>query len=215
MKPEDKKTFLISAGMIILLSLISFFRIKNFNETDISLNLPKIENTSPQPDFLNILQHGGEDSFLTETEKAPQKELKYTRKNIENQLSFDYPSSWFVPNTTGESVENIELYFLAYSQNIYAPTVLMVFKTPFADFENITKIIKESLDDDGAEDVVIEESKDHLRATYSIDGQNVISEFKALLFNDHSFVLSFTFFDGQKPEESIVEYVKSSFKKIY
>ncbi len=211
MKPEEKRTFLISASMIILLSLLSFYRIKNFDSKDFSLELPKIENTSPSPDFLNIFP---ENSLLLDIEDPSQKESKYVRENIDNQVSFDYPSSWFVASTNEESVENIDLHFLAYSQSIHSPTVLMIFKTPFSDFESITEIIKESLDNDGATDIVIEEDENYLITSYSAEGGDVVSRFKILLFDEYSFILSFTFFKDQKPQEDITDYIEKSFKKI-
>jgi hypothetical protein len=223
MENKDKKTFLISVIMILFLSAISFWRLRNFDATNISLSFEHSrEGTLPLTE--NIFSQEGLMKIVTENFLEKEEEKKYIRKEIDEMLLFDIPSSWIQINVPYEEepaveTEEFDILFTAYSQHIYSPAVLALFKTEERGKENIKEKIKLLLEKEGAEEVNIlqeeEERGETFLLTVEYSQENIPSVFSSRIIeiNESSYLLSLIYFKEQPLAEDVKSYILSSFQE--
>ncbi len=225
MNDKDRKTLYISLFMIVVLSLISFWRLRDFDPSKISLSLPESERVTI-PSFDSLFSGEGLNEMLKnipshDSTEEEEERVKYIRKTVEEKLVFDYPSSWIEADLSDQdSIEEIQVLLLYLSQSASSPTVLTLFRVDVNKTEEIVEIFKKALEDDGAKDFETslkkeEDGKYLLEMNYKHLGEvETVSSSKILLFEEDSYILSLTFFKNAPPSADIVAYILSSAKKI-
>ncbi len=226
MNDKDKRTLYISLFMIVVLSLISFWRLRSFDPSGVSLSFPESEKVSV-PSFDRLFSGKGlneileDESLLHDEEKEEKEDVKYIRKTVEEKLVFDHPSSWIeVDISDQDSVEEIQVLLLYLSQSASSPTVLTIFRVDANETEEIIEIFKKALKDEGAKDfdtsVEKEDDKTYLlEMSYSHLGEvEAKSSSKLFLFEKDSYILSLTFFKEAPPSTDVIDYILSSAKKV-
>lgn len=217
MKPEDKKALYISIVMILFLGFMTFWRIKNFEKPEIKIPSSDKEKTEI-PSFSDFFSKEGIENFIKEgwiDIEESEREVIYLRENIENFLTFDYPSSWEkISSDNLENIdENIETVFVAYSQKSFYPKTIVVLKVEAENIEELSYILTESIKNNES-NIEIEEKGD-FEYLLKIEGSNDNSAYlsKAFFSGDYYYIFLINYFK-EEPTLSIVNYIFSSVQII-
>ncbi len=201
--------------MIVVLSVVSFWRFKNLDFSIVSFSSPVPRSETPS--LQDILSDEGLKEAMEESGFSSEEEVKYKRKKIEEQVLFDYPSSWGEITTPGSENENIDLLFLAYSQGSIYPTTLSVLKIKAEDIDKVVSIIKEETE--GVKEINIITEKEDLEYFLEIDygpskDLKTFTKAKTVFIDDHFYLLSLTFFEDHLDDFSTIDYILSSVQII-
>ncbi len=216
MKPEDKKTFLISAGMIILLSLLSFYRLQNFDPSAVVINYPSPETIDlPDLDVLfsqERLSEISRDMGLSVEEG----DVKYIRKEVAD-LRFDYPSHWEEVNPPPE--DKILMLFAAVSRDPLSPKAATVFLLDVENIDDAASALEEELRKSSSRVEISTEKKgenEYFFLSESSDSGGMTSTTKAkiIFLEDKCYVAGVTFFKEQNLFPGVTEYILSSVQII-
>ncbi len=220
-KKEDKKTLYISIAMIALLFLVSFFQMRNLDFSNISLSVPSFEE-SDIPSLENLFSEEGLSKIIEGTGFFNEEEVNFTLKEIEGRLSFEYPSSWKVLDTSiEEEAENVETLFAASSQKITTPAGVVVLKIKEEEKDKAVEIIKKLLKEDGAEKINISTKEENNDKEYSVqitheyqEGVTGQIEGKMFFLDDIFYTLLLAFYKEMPLEVPTINRIISSVQII-
>jgi hypothetical protein len=221
MKPEDKKIFYISIGMIVFLGLMSFWRLKTFKINESSnyltpsykeIEFPKFDNIFSEENLEKVAGEIGLDSGKNE------KNIIYTRKIIKEKIRFDYPSSWMVSDE--EQLEGLNVLFVAYEDKAIYPSVVSVVEMETESPEVAIEMLKQEIEKDGRIlDASLQKTSDEeylstISVNYSKELRGIYVV-KTLLINNKSYLFSVASFDEKSSiSQDIIDYIISSIQII-
>ncbi len=217
--PENKRTIYISVLMVVALSVVSFWRFKNIDFSEVTFSSPMSKSTET-PSLQDMLSEEEIEKMMRESGFFPDKNeeiTEYKRKEIEGKIKFDYPSSWGEIAAPESEKENIDLLFLAYSQGNVYPTTLSVLKIKAEDIDEVASIIKKETEGVKEIDIITEkEDVEHLlEIDYGSSGEtDNFTKAKAIFADEHFYLFSLTFFERYLGEFSTIDYILSSVQII-
>ncbi len=221
MKPEDKKILYISIAMILSLGIVSFWRIKTFNPSNISFSFPSYDKIEV-PAFDDIFSEENLEKISREINgdtQGEEKTITYTRHIIKEKIRIDCPSSWLI--TVEENINNdTKILFVAYADKAVYPSAIAVIEINKENIEDVVDAVTKETEKDGEisetlfEKVSEEEYFLRLSVVYPQKLKGLYTS-KIFLINNIHYVVSVVSFDEKlSTPQDINDYIISSIQII-
>jgi hypothetical protein len=219
MKPEDKKTLYISIAMIVFLGLVSFWRIKNFEFPSLEGHKPTKEEDNT-PSFTDLFSEEKIKELMIEsgiTFEENEKNITYTRKTIDDNLVFDYPSSWkIIPEEdTLPFGEKIKTLLIIYSQKTLSPKTITLFKVEAENIDAFSSILEEGFKkQDEKINISVEEKDNNILVQIEEISSNNYLYLPRTVFSDNNYYLFIINCLKEDIDSPIIDYILSSVQII-
>ena len=217
-KKEDKRTLVIVFLMIFFLLTVLFLRFKNFDPSGATVTFPSSKEVNI-PSFEELFFQENIDALLKEhdDEKYFFSETSYTRKHLEEDIVFEYPSHWEEINVSKqEESDNLKMLFLAYSPVSTFPKTMTVFKTSENSIEKVIKQIEAEIKEEVEKFEIVEKRESDngylIRSSYNTpEGFSFVSSKKIVFLKEGAYIFFLSSLNNQWSSfEEAVDYIFSS-----